>query len=48
MMYQGGVAKFDKATQKVQTWTVPKQWQTDATQQSFVSPTCRTLTARSG
>ena len=39
MMYQGGVAKFDKATQKFQTWRVPDQWQTDATQQAFLSPT---------
>jgi len=39
LMYQGGVAKLDRKTGKVQTWSVPKEWQTDATQQSFVSPT---------
>jgi streptogramin lyase len=39
LMYQGGVAKFDKKTGKVETWSVPTEWQTDATQQSFVSPT---------
>jgi virginiamycin B lyase len=39
MMYQGGVAKFDKATEKFQTWKVPDQWQTDATQQAFLTPT---------
>ena len=39
MMYQGGVAKFDKATEKFQTWKVPQQWQTDATQQAFLTPT---------
>lgn len=39
MMYQGGVAEFNRKTGKVQTWSVPKEWQTDATQQSFVSPT---------
>src|SRR5262249_22470513 len=39
MMYQGGVAKFDKATQTFQTWKVPQQWQTDATQQAFLTPT---------
>jgi streptogramin lyase len=39
LMYQGGVAKLEKATGRVQTWSVPKEWQTDATQQSFVSPT---------
>jgi streptogramin lyase len=38
MMYQGGVARFDKKTEKFQTWSVPKEWQTDATQQAFVSP----------
>jgi streptogramin lyase len=39
LMYQDGVAKLDKKTGKVQTWSVPKEWQTDATQQSFISPT---------
>ncbi len=38
MMYQGGVARFDKKTETFQTWSVPKEWQTDATQQAFVSP----------
>src|SRR5207237_10829142 len=37
--YQGGIAKVERSTGKVQTWSVPKEWQTDATQQSFVSPT---------
>jgi streptogramin lyase len=39
LMYQGGVAKLDRMTGRVQTWSVPREWQTDATQQSFVSPT---------
>ncbi len=39
LMYQGGVARLDSKTGNVQTWSVPKEWQTDATQQSFVSPT---------
>jgi streptogramin lyase len=39
MMYQGGVAKFDKKTEKFQVWKVPEQWQTDATQQAFLTPT---------
>ena len=39
MMYQGGVAKFDKKTETFQTWRVPQQWQTDATQQAFLTPT---------
>ena len=39
MMYQGGIAKFDKKTETFQTWKVPQQWQTDATQQAFLTPT---------
>jgi virginiamycin B lyase len=39
MMYQGGVAKFDKKTEKFQVWKVPQEWQTDATQQAFLTPT---------
>jgi len=38
MMYQGSVAKFDKNTETFQTWRVPQQWQTDATQQAFLTP----------
>ncbi|MBV8241715.1 MAG: carboxypeptidase regulatory-like domain-containing protein [Hyphomicrobiales bacterium] len=38
MMYQGGVAKFDKKTETFQTWKLPQQWQTDATQQAFLTP----------
>jgi len=38
LMYQGGIAKFDKKTQTFQTWAIPKEWQTDATQQAFLSP----------
>jgi virginiamycin B lyase len=38
MMYQGGVARFDPQTEKFETWAVPKEWQTDATQQAFVTP----------
>ena len=39
MMYQGGVARFDKKSETFQTWAVPQEWQTDATQQAFLSPT---------
>lgn len=38
MMYQGGIARFDKKTETFETWSVPGEWQTDATQQAFVSP----------
>jgi streptogramin lyase len=39
MMYQGAVARFDKKTEQIRVWSVPKDWQTDATQQGFVTPT---------
>jgi streptogramin lyase len=38
MMYQGGIAKFDKKTEKFQVYPIPKEWQGDHTQQSMVSP----------
>jgi len=38
LMYQGGVAKFDRKTEKLQTYPVPKEWQGNFTQQSMVSP----------
>ena len=38
LMYQGGVARFNKKTETFETWSVPHEWQTDATQQAFVSP----------
>jgi streptogramin lyase len=38
LMYQGGVARFNSKTETFETWSVPQQWQTDATQQAFVSP----------
>jgi streptogramin lyase len=38
MMYQGGVARFDPKTETFETWAVPKEWQTDATQQAFLTP----------
>ncbi len=38
LMYQGGIAKFDRKTEKLQIYPVPKEWQGDHTQQSMVSP----------
>ena len=32
VMYQGSIAKFDKKTEKFQTWSIPKEWDTDAGQ----------------
>jgi streptogramin lyase len=37
-MYQGGIAKFDRKTEKFQIYPVPKEWQGNHTQQSMVSP----------
>jgi streptogramin lyase len=37
MMYQGGMARFDRKTEQFRTYPVPKEWQTDATQQSHFS-----------
>ena len=34
LMYQGGIAKFDRKTEKFQVYPVPKEWQGDHTQQS--------------
>jgi streptogramin lyase len=39
MMYQGGIARFDKATETFKTWSIPKEWQTDATQAGHLDPT---------
>ena len=38
LMYQGGIAKFDRKTEKFDIYPVPKEWQGDHTQQSMVSP----------
>jgi virginiamycin B lyase len=32
VMYQGAVAKFDKNTEKFQTWSTPKEWDTNMDQ----------------
>ncbi len=39
MMYQAGVARFDKKTETFKTWSIPKEWQTDAAQSGHVDPT---------
>ncbi len=38
MMYQGGIAKFDPKTEKLQTWSLPAAVNTDAAQMNMVSP----------
>ena len=37
MMYQGGMAQFDRKTEQFRIYPIPKEWQTDATQQSHFS-----------
>ena len=39
MMYQAGVARFDKKTETFNTWAIPKEWQTDAAQSGHLDPT---------
>ena len=38
MMYQGGIARFDKKTQTFKIYAVPQEWQADHTQESMVMP----------
>jgi streptogramin lyase len=38
MMYQGGIARFDKKTETFKTWSIPKEWQTDAAQSGHLDP----------
>jgi virginiamycin B lyase len=38
MMYQGGIAKFDPKTEKLQTWSLPAAVNIDAAQVNMVSP----------
>jgi len=47
-MYQGGLARFDKASGKMDLFKLPDAWQADGTQLSMVTPTMRTWTAASG
>ena len=37
LMYQSGMARFDRKTEKFRYYPFPKDWQTDATQQSHFS-----------
>lgn len=39
MMYQGSIAKFDRATQKFQTWSAPKFMENDEARLAMVDPT---------
>jgi virginiamycin B lyase len=37
LMYQTGIARFDRATETFRIYPLPKEWQTEATQQSHFS-----------
>src|SRR5207248_3976726 len=37
LMYQGAMARFDRKTEQFRIYPLPKEWQTDATQQSHFS-----------
>ena len=39
LMYQGGIARFDKKTETFKIYAVPQEWQADHTQESMVMPT---------
>jgi streptogramin lyase len=39
LMYQAGVAKFDKASESFQLFALPAQWQSDSAQMGMVTPT---------
>lgn len=43
LMYQTGIAKFDKTTDRFTIYPLPVDWQTNSTQQAFVSPTAMTV-----
>ena len=38
MMFQGGIAKFDRKTEKFQTWSLPPEFNRDMTQVNMTSP----------
>ena len=39
MMYQGGIARFDRKTETFKVWSLPAEWQNDATQTGHLDPT---------
>jgi virginiamycin B lyase len=38
MMYQGGIAMYDRKTKTMKAFEIPKEWQSNSTQESMVSP----------
>lgn len=38
MMYQAGIVKFDPKTEKMTAYPIPKEWQSNSTQESMVFP----------
>jgi virginiamycin B lyase len=43
MMFQGGISKFDRKTEKFQSWNAPPEFNKDMTQINMVSPERSTL-----
>ena len=39
LMFQGGIARFDPKSKTFKVWAVPDEWQSNHTQESFVTPT---------
>ncbi|MGE5538722.1 MAG: carboxypeptidase regulatory-like domain-containing protein [Gemmatimonas sp.] len=38
MMYQGGIAMYDRKAKAMKAYEIPKEWQSNSTQESMVSP----------
>jgi virginiamycin B lyase len=43
MMYQTGIARFDRATKTLKTFPLPQEWEANHTQESMVSPAADTV-----
>jgi virginiamycin B lyase len=39
LMFQGGIARFNPKTEGFRLYPIPAEWQSDSTQQTFVTPT---------
>ena len=48
VMYQSAIAKFDRKTEKFETWSTPKEWDTDAGQLGHLAIRARPPTTRCG
>ena len=48
LMYQSAIAKFDRKTEKFETWSTPKKWDSDAGQLGHLAVEARRPTTRCG